>query len=47
VLATGLIALPFVVLCWDDFSFFLNFYSWGRRKAHGGHSIWHFLFMGG
>jgi len=48
VLATGLIALPFVFLCWDDFSFFLNFYFLGEEgRPTGGHSIWHFLYMGG
>ncbi|NLX46975.1 MAG: DUF2029 domain-containing protein [Euryarchaeota archaeon] len=47
-LATGLIALPFVVMCWDDFSFFLNFYFLGDEgRPTGGHSIWHFLWMGG
>jgi 4-amino-4-deoxy-L-arabinose transferase-like glycosyltransferase len=47
-LSTGLIALPFVVMCWDDFSFFLNFYFLGEEgRPTGGHSIWHFLYMGG
>lgn len=47
-LATGLIALPFVIMCWDDFSFFLNFYFLGEEgRPTGGHSIWHFLYMGG
>lgn len=45
---TALIALPFVILCWDDFSFFLNFYFLGEdERPTGGHSIWHFLRMGG
>ena len=45
---TALIALPFVILCWDDFSFFLNFYFLGEEeRPTGGHSIWHFLNMGG
>jgi len=48
VAATALIALPFVLLCWDDFSFFLNFYFLGESgRPTGGHSIWHFLWMGG
>ncbi|MBN1109255.1 MAG: DUF2029 domain-containing protein [Methanomassiliicoccales archaeon] len=47
-LATGLIALPFMVLCWEDFTFFLNFYFLGEEgRPTGGHSIWHFLWMGG
>ncbi len=46
--ATALIALPFVILCWNDFTFFLNFYFLGEEKRPtGGHSIWHFLQMGG
>ncbi|HOO04576.1 MAG TPA: glycosyltransferase 87 family protein [Methanomassiliicoccales archaeon] len=46
--ATALIALPFAVLCWNDFSFFLNFYFLGEEgRPTGGHSIWHFLWMGG
>jgi uncharacterized membrane protein len=46
--ATALIALPFILLCWDDFSFFLNFYFLGESgRPTGGHSIWHFLWMGG
>lgn len=47
-LATGLIALPFVLLCWNGFSFFLDFYFLGdETRPTGGHSIWHFLWMGG
>lgn len=45
---TALIALPFVLLCWDDFSFFLNFYFLGEEgRPTGGHSTWHFLALGG
>ncbi|MDD1772865.1 MAG: glycosyltransferase 87 family protein [Methanomassiliicoccales archaeon] len=46
--ATALIALPFIILCWDDFSFFLDFYFLGNdERPTGGSSIWHFLNMGG
>ncbi|MCG7844976.1 MAG: hypothetical protein MIO90_06050 [Methanomassiliicoccales archaeon] len=45
---TAIIVLPFVILCWDDFSFFLNFYFLGEdERPTGGHSIWHLLRMGG
>lgn len=45
---TAMITLPFIILCWDDFSFFLNFYFLGEdERPTGGHSIWHFLRMGG
>ena len=48
VVVTALIALPFVLLCWGDFSSFLNFYFLGDgSRPTGGHSIWHFLRMGG
>ncbi|MCX6650317.1 MAG: glycosyltransferase 87 family protein [Methanomassiliicoccales archaeon] len=45
---TLLITLPFVVLCWSDFSYFLNFYFLGNEgRPTGGSSVWHFLRMGG
>ncbi|HUT27283.1 MAG TPA: glycosyltransferase 87 family protein [Methanomassiliicoccales archaeon] len=47
-LVTGIIALPFVLLCWEDFSYFLNFYFLGDGgRPTGGSSFWHFLNMGG
>jgi hypothetical protein len=45
---TALITLPFIILCYEDFTFFLNFYFLGENeRPTGGHSIWHFLRMGG
>lgn len=42
------VTLPFVILCYDDFTGFINFYFLGESgRATGGTSMWHFLRMGG
>lgn len=42
------VALPFVILCYDDFTGFLNFYFLGESgREAGGTSMWYFLRMGG
>lgn len=47
-LVTILVALPFAILCWNDFSYFLDFYFLGNEgRPTGGSSVWHFLRMGG
>lgn len=39
---------PFLLCCWDDFSWFLDFYFLGvDGRNTGGSSLWHFLDMGG
>jgi hypothetical protein len=44
ILATG----AFIILCYDDFTYFLNFYFLGdSNRSTGGQSMWHFLDMGG
>jgi 4-amino-4-deoxy-L-arabinose transferase-like glycosyltransferase len=43
-----LVVGPYLVLCYDDFSEFLNFYFLGDpNRPTGGQSFWHFLRMGG
>jgi 4-amino-4-deoxy-L-arabinose transferase-like glycosyltransferase len=45
---TSVVALPFAVLCYDDFARFINFYFLGESgRPTGGSSMWHFLRMGG
>jgi len=45
---TALIAGPFILLCNEEFSEFLEFYFLGdSNRQTGGQSIWHFLRMGG
>ncbi|QLH74697.1 MAG: DUF2029 domain-containing protein [Methanomassiliicoccales archaeon] len=45
---TLLITGAFLILCYEDFTYFLNFYFLGdSNRPTGGQSIWHFLRMGG
>ncbi|MCE5295651.1 MAG: glycosyltransferase 87 family protein [Euryarchaeota archaeon] len=47
-LVTLLVTGAFVILCYDDFTYFLNFYFLGdSSRTTGGQSMWHFLDMGG
>jgi len=48
VLITVLVTGAFIVLCYDDFTYFLNFYFLGdSNRPTGGQSMWHFLDQGG
>lgn len=47
-LVTVLVTGAFIILCYDDFTYFLNFYFLGdSNRPTGGQSFWHFLNMGG
>jgi 4-amino-4-deoxy-L-arabinose transferase-like glycosyltransferase len=47
-LVTVLVTGAFLILCYDDFTYFLNFYFLGdSNRPTGGQSFWHFLNMGG
>lgn len=47
-IVTSAVTVPFLVLCMDDFIWFLKFYFLGiEGRESGGISFWHFLDIGG
>jgi 4-amino-4-deoxy-L-arabinose transferase-like glycosyltransferase len=48
IIITAMVTGPFLILCYNDYSEFLNFYFLGdSNRPTGGQSFWHFLRMGG